>query len=66
MPPKKGKKEGPAKAVGSIEDQARIAANAVDDIDDEDYKKTIRRECREVEALIKKEEDLAGLYQDER
>ena len=26
----------------------------------------MRKECREIETLIRKEEDLAGLYQDER
>jgi hypothetical protein len=26
----------------------------------------LRKECREIETLIRKEEDLAGLYQDER
>jgi hypothetical protein len=64
MPPKKAavKKAGPA----GIEDQAREAAMAVNDIDDEEYKKTIRKECREIENLIRKEEDLAGMYQDER
>lgn len=64
MPPKKAavKKAGPL----GIEDQAREAAQAVNDIDDEEYKKTIRKECREVENLIRKEEDLAGMYQDER
>jgi hypothetical protein len=39
-----------------------MAAEAVDDIDDAEYKKSIRKECRELEALIRKEEDLAGLY----
>ena len=65
MPPK-GKKAEPKKSTGGIEDQAREAAEAVDDIDDEEYKKSIRKECRELEALIRKEEDLAGMYQDER
>ncbi len=65
MPPKKsGKKD--VKKAGGIEDVAREAANAVDDIDDDEYKKTIRKECREVEKMIRKEEDLAGMYQDER
>lgn len=65
MPPKKaGKKD--AKKAGGIEDVAREAANAVDDIDDDEYKKTIRKECRELETMIRKEEDLAGMYQDER
>ncbi len=65
MPPKKdAKKDG--KKAGGIEEQARQAAEAVDDIDDAEYKKSIRKECRELETLIRKEEDLAGLYQDER
>ena len=65
MPPKKGKKDA-KKGPGGIEEQARLEAEAVDDIDDAEYKKTIRKECRDLENLIRKEEDLAGLYQDER
>ena len=65
MPPKK-KDTGKKKGAGGIEDQAREAAMAVDDIDDDEYKKTLRKECRELEVLIRKEEDLAGMYQDER
>lgn len=65
MPPKKaGKKD--SKKAGGVEEQARLAAEAVDDIDDDEYKKSLRKECRELDNLIKKEEDLAGLYQDER
>lgn len=63
MPPKKADK--PKKA-GGLEEEARAKAEAVDDIDDEDYKKSLRIECRALEAQIRKEEDLAGLYQDER
>lgn len=65
MPPKKAVKKDSKKA-GGVEEQAKLAADAVDDIDDAEYKKTIRKECRELETLIRKEEDLAGLYQDER
>lgn len=65
MPPKpKGK--GPAKKKLSAEEEAREAALKVDDIDDDDYKKSLRIECRNLEKMIRKEEDLAGLYQDER
>ena len=64
MPPKKDdtKKKGP----GGVEDEARQRAEAIDDIDDEDYKKSLRIECRALEDKIRKEEDLAGLHQDER
>lgn len=64
MPPKK--KGESKKAPGGIEEEARTKAEAIDDIDDEDYKKSIRLECRALEDKIRKEEDLAGLYQDER
>ena len=73
MPPKGGAKGGKGgkggkgpKGKGTLEDQARAAAEAVDDIDDEEYKKSLRKECRLLEEQIRKEEDLAGLYQDER
>ncbi len=61
MPPKKAAKKD-SKKPGGLEEQAMMAAEAVDDIDDAEYKKSIRKECRELEALIRKEEDLAGLY----
>lgn len=64
MPPKKADKA--AKKAGGIEEEARQKAEAIDDIDDEDYKKSLRVECRALEEKIRKEEDLAGLYQDER
>ena len=38
----------------------------MDDIDDEGYKKNLRLECRELVKAIEKEENLAGLFQDER
>jgi hypothetical protein len=50
----------------TAEEEARQKANAVDDIDDDEYKKTIRKECRILTQQIQKEEDLGGLYQDER
>lgn len=59
MPPKK--KDKPKKK-SSLEEEARARAEAVDDIDDEDYKKSLRKECRLLEEQIRKEEDLAGLY----
>lgn len=65
MPAKKKDKKNKKKKL-SVEEEARARADAVDDIDDEDYKKSLRKECRQLEAFIRKEEDLAGLYQDER
>ena len=62
MPPKKPAKGGEKKKKQSAEEEARAKAEAVDDIDDEDYKKSLRLECRALEKLIRKEEDLAGLY----
>ena len=66
MPPKPSKKGGKASKKLSVEDDARARAEAVDDIDDAEYKKSLRKECRALEDKIRKEEDLAGLYQDER
>jgi hypothetical protein len=63
MPPKK---DAAAKKAGGLEGEARAKAEAIDDIDDEDYKKSLRIENRALEEKIRKEEDLAGLYQDER
>ena len=69
MPPKKGK--GGAKKDGggaklTTNEEAMNRANAVDDNFDEDYKKSLRLECRSLEKAIKREEDLTGLYNDER
>ena len=67
MPPKgKPGKGKDSKKKTNVEEEAKAKADAVDDIDDEDYKKSLRKECRELEEKIRKEEDLAGLYQDER
>ncbi len=65
MPPKKADKAA-KKGAGGIEEEARAKADAIDDIDDDDYKKSLRIECRLLEEKTRKEEDLAGLYQDER
>ena len=69
MPPK-GKKGGAKKDGGgaklSVDEQARQRADAIDDNFDEDYKKSLRWECRNLEKAIKREEDLTGLYNDER
>ncbi len=48
MPPKKGKGD-PKKKKSSLEEEAKAKADAVDDIDDEDYKKSLRKECRLLE-----------------
>ena len=61
MPPKKPK-DGKKKKKPLLEEEAKAKADAVDDIDDEDYKKSLRIECRNLEKMIRKEEDLAGLY----
>ena len=64
MPPKKAAAKAPAKK--SAEEEAKAKADAVEDIFDADYKKMLRVECRNLEKLIKKEENLIGLYNDER
>ena len=67
MAPKgQGKGKGEGKKKNTPESEALARAEAVDDIHDEDYKKTLRYEVRELEKQIKKEEDLIGLYNDER
>ena len=63
MGPKKPAKK---KKKATLEEEAKAKADAIDDIDDEDYKKSLRIEIRNLEKMIRKEEDLAGLYQDER
>jgi hypothetical protein len=64
-----GAKKKPTKAAGkkkSSDQEATDKANAIDDVFPEDYKKTLRIESRELEKQIKREEDLIGLYNDER
>lgn len=48
------------------EEEALQNAAKVNDIDDEDYKKSLRLQARELEKNVQREEDQAGLYQDER
>ena len=50
----------------SPEEEAVQNALNVNDIDDEDYKKELRRTARNIDIEITKEEDQAGQYQDER
>ena len=50
----------------TAEEEAKAKMDAVDDIDDEDYKKALRKECRELEKQITAEEEQSILYQDER
>ena len=72
MPPKKGKGKGAdAKGAGAgkaatAQDGALGAAMAVDDNYDLDYKISLRWECRRLVKAIEREEDLTGLYNDER
>jgi len=54
------------KGGASAEEEAKKKAEAINDIDDEDYKKTLRIECRALEDQIKNEEKLTGLNNDER
>lgn len=60
----KGGKDKPKKL--TPEEEALQKAQNVNDIDDEDYKKSLRLQARELEKQVQKENDQAGLYQDER
>ena len=65
MAPKaKGKKESGKKQ--STDQEAQAKADAVDDIADESYKKSLRIEIRSLIADIEKQENFTGLYNDER
>ena len=71
MPPAKKNKKAPADGAKggaklSTEQQALDRANAVDDNYDADYKLSLRWECRRLVKAIEREEDLTGLYNDER
>lgn len=55
-----------AKAPKAAEDEARKKADAIDDVDDEEYKKTLRLECRALQKQIDGETRMTGLYNDER
>lgn len=50
----------------SAEDEAKRKAEAIDDIDSDEYKKVLRLECRALEKSIKQEEKFTGQYNDER
>ena len=60
MPPKAN--NAPRDAAGN----ALAQANAVDDIVDDELKKGLRLECRELEKKIMMEDQLAYMYNDER
>ena len=63
--PKGNKKESGGKKQ-STDQEAQARADAVDDIADEGYKKTLRIEIRNLIAEIEKQENFTGLYNDER
>jgi len=50
----------------SVEEEAKARADAVDDIYDDEFKKTLRIECRKLEDMIKKEEGQIAHHNDER
>ena len=62
MPPKP-KPKPPKK---NAEEEAKARADAVDDIYDDEFKKTLRLECRKLEDMIKKEEGQIAHHNDER
>ncbi len=55
-----------SKANKGNEDDARKAAEKIDDVDDEEYKKVLRKECRDIQKQITNETKLTSLYNDER
>ena len=50
----------------SLEDEAIKRAKGTDDIMDEEYIKSLRLECRDLQKKIKYEEQMTGLFNDER
>ena len=54
-----GKAKGDGKGL-SAEEEAKKKAEAIDDIDGDEYKKTLRLECRANEKNIKLEEKFTG------
>jgi hypothetical protein len=59
--------KGDKKAGGlSLEDEAIRRARGTDDIMDEEYIKSLRLECRDLQKKIKYEEQMTGLFNDER
>jgi hypothetical protein len=65
MPPAP-KNKAPGNKKMTTEEEAKQRADAVEDIDDDAYKKTLRLECRKLEDSIKSEEKYSVLYNDER
>ena len=61
----KGKGKGKDKPL-TKEEKAKAAADAVNDIENDEYKLELANECWSLLKMIKWEEDLAGLFQDER
>ena len=57
----KGKGKGKDKPL-TKEEKAKAAADAVNDIENDEYKLELANECRELVKMIKWEEDLAGLF----
>jgi hypothetical protein len=50
----------------NAEEEALAKANAVDDIVDDEYRMSLRKECRLLEKKIQDEDKLAYMYNDER
>jgi len=48
------------------DDEAKKAADKVDDVDDAEYKKQLRMEVRGLNKKIARETQMTGLYSDER
>ena len=63
---KKAPKGGAAGGGLSAEDEAIRRARGTDDIMDEEFIKSLRIECREIQKKIKYEEQMTGLFNDER
>ena len=61
--PKPRKEEGKKQ---NTDQEAQAKADAVDDIADESYKKSLRIEIRGLIGEIEKQENFTGLYNDER
>jgi hypothetical protein len=61
-----GPKKAPAGGGLSAEEEAKKKAEAVTDIHDDEYKKSLRLECRQLEKMIKTEEKFTGLFNDEK
>ena len=58
---KGGKGKGKEKPL-TKEEKAKAAADAVNDIENDEYKLELANECRNLVKMIKREEDLGGLF----